>query len=99
MSIPPKTEFLEGPGIDACLVALHDAVSASVVDHGGSQIKSFAVLVRSDIGVGVVTDGCMCEGCQVQMMAAFAEANGARCEIVKVGDDGAPEATPPVLHS
>jgi hypothetical protein len=97
MSIPPKKEFLEGDEVDVALHALHEAIAASVVEHGGAGVKSFAVLVRTDIGTGVVTDGCGCTSCQIEMMQAFAEAYGAT---TKLSIDGKiAEDTKPVLHS
>jgi hypothetical protein len=97
MSIPPKNDFLDGDEVDAALHALHEAIAASVVEHGGTVVKSFAVLVRTDIGTGAVTDDCGCASCQIEMMQAFAEAKGATTKLLI--DGNIVEDTKTVLHS
>ena len=71
-----ENRFLEGDGVEEALGALHDTITASVQALGGKGIKAFSVIVITDLGTGVVNEGCDCPACQIEAIQAFAESHG-----------------------
>lgn len=87
--------FLDDPVVDRLSDELLEAMRASAAARGLGGLKSLAIVAQASDGAGggvsgVLTWGCDCSACKVEMITALAEAQGATATLTISRADGTP---------
>lgn len=82
MSKTEGKDFMDDPVVDRLTDEILDALETSAAAHGLEKVRSVAIVAIASDGTGggvsgVLSWGCTCLACQVEMVTVLAEARGA----------------------